>query len=85
MILIVLLIMVVYYKYILVILIIIEIIILNLSVILFYRFGMVNLEIYLIYFLVFMVCERVLGVTLLVIVVRFLGNDLFYSFVIRKK
>lgn len=72
------------YKYILVVLIILEIMIINVSMIMFNLFRILNIEFYLIYYLVFRVCERVLGVTLLVIVVRFIGNEYYYSFNISK-
>lgn len=62
----------------------IELIILNISIILFMIFRIVNIEFYLIYYLVFRVCERVLGLRLLVIIIRYVGNDLYYLFNLRK-
>lgn len=72
------------YKYILVILIFLEIIVLNISVLIFILFRIIKIEFYLIYYLVFRVCERVLGVTLLVLVVRFCGNEYYSSFNLSK-
>ena len=44
----------------------------------------VRIEFYLVYYLIFSVCENVLGLELLVIIVRFKGNDLYYIFNFRK-
>ena len=44
----------------------------------------VRIEFYLVYYLIFSVCESVLGLELLVIIVRFKGNDLYYIFNFRK-
>lgn len=68
----------------LVVLIIVELIVLNLSIIIFLVFRLNNLEIYIVYYLVFRVSEGVLGLTLLVLIVRFYGNELYYIFNISK-
>lgn len=68
----------------LVVLIVIELIVLNLSIIIFLIFRLSNLEIYIIYYLVFRVSEGVLGLTLLVLIVRYYGNELYYIFNISK-
>lgn len=67
-----------------VVLIVIELIVLNLSIIIFLVFRINNLEIYIIYYLVFRVSEGVLGLALLVLIVRFYGNELYYIFNVRK-
>lgn len=67
------------YKYFLIILIIIELVVINLRVCLFYVLGFLNLEVVFIYFLVFRVCERVIGLIVLVLVIRYSGND-YYKF-----
>lgn len=67
-----------------VVLIVVELIVLNLSIIIFLIFRLNNLEIYIIYYLVFRVSEGVLGLTLLVLIVRFYGNELYYIFNISK-
>lgn len=72
------------YKYILIMLMLIELVVVNISVIIFLIFSLLKLEFYLIYYLVFRVCERVLGLRLLVIIVRFYGKELYYIFNIRK-
>lgn len=72
------------YKFILVLLIVVEILILILSIIIFIIYRIYNLEVYIIYYLVFRVCEGVLGLSLLVIIVRIFGNELYYSYNIRK-
>lgn len=72
------------YKYILVLLILIELIVINISLIIFIIFGIFKLEFYLVYYLVFRVCEGAIGLGLLVIIVRYYGSDLYYIFNIRK-
>jgi len=72
------------YKHILIILIMIELLVINMSIIIYIIIVEVGIEFYLIYYLIFSVCERVLGLRLLVIIVRFNGNDLYYIFNFRK-
>lgn len=72
------------YKYILIILICLEIMIINVSVLIFLLFGLYKIEFYIVYYLVFSVCERVIGITLLVLVVRFRGNEYYNSINISK-
>jgi len=72
------------YKYILIMLIVVEVLIVNMSIILYLVISQVRMEFYLIYYLIFRVCERVLGLRLLVIIIRFRGNDLYYIFNMRK-
>lgn len=67
------------YKYILIILIVIEIFIMMIAINIFIVFRFINMEVYIIYYLVFRVCERVLGLIILILVIRFYGNELFYS------
>jgi len=54
------------------------------SIIIYIIMGECGIEFYLIYYLIFSVCERVLGLALLVLIVRFSGNDLYYIFNFRK-
>jgi len=61
-----------------------ELLVVNISIIIYIIIGEVGIEFYLIYYLIFSVCERVLGLALLVIIVRFNGNDLYYIFNFRK-
>lgn len=72
------------YKYFLIMLIIMELVIMNLSVRLFYALGFLDLEVVFIYFLVFRVCERVIGLIILVLIIRHRGNDYYKSFRILK-
>lgn len=72
------------YKYILILLLFIELLVLNISLIIFLVYRIIRLDFYIIYYLVFSVCERVLGLRLLVIVVRYYGKELYYIFNIRK-
>lgn len=72
------------YKYILILLLFIELLVLNISLMIFLIFGVIRLDFYIIYYLVFSVCERVLGLRLLVIIVRYYGRELYYIFNIRK-
>lgn len=66
------------YKYILVVLILIELMVLNIIVVIFLTFRVLNLEFYLIYYIVFALCERVLGLTILILIVRYSGNEYYY-------
>jgi len=61
-----------------------ELLVINISIIIYIIIVEVGIEFYLIYYLIFSVCERVLGLGLLVIIVRFRGNDLYYIFNFRK-
>lgn len=72
------------YKYILILLLFIELLVLNISLIIFLIYGLMGLDFYMIYYLVFRVCEGVLGLRLLVIIVRYYGRELYYMFNIRK-
>jgi len=68
----------------LILLILVELMVMSVSLLIFLVFRIINLEFYLIYYLVFIVCEAVLGLRILVMIVRFRGNDLYYIFNIRK-
>lgn len=72
------------YKYILILLLFIELVVLNISIIIYLIYGIIRLDFYIIYYLVFSVCERVLGLRLLVVIVRYHGRELYYIFNIRK-
>lgn len=72
------------YKYILILLILIELIVIIVSLNIFLSIGLIKIEFYIIYYLVFRVCEGVLGLGLLTLIVRFYGEDLYYLFRIRK-
>lgn len=61
-------------------LIILELLILNVTLIIYIIIGYQFIEFYMIYYLVFTVCERRLGLALLVIIRRFYGNELYYLF-----
>lgn len=61
-------------------LILLELLILTFSLIIYIILSLVNLEIFIIFYLVFIVCERVLGLTLLILIVRYYGNELYYVF-----
>lgn len=68
----------------LVLLLFLELLVLNISLIIFLIYGMIRLDFYIIYYLVFSVCEGVLGLRLLVVIVRYYGSELYYIFNIRK-
>nr|QYK92314.1 NADH dehydrogenase subunit 4L [Tetramorium tsushimae] len=68
------------YKYMLVLLMLMELMVMNISLIMFIIFGILKLEFYLVYYLVFSVCEGAMGLGLLVMIVRYYGNDLYYMF-----
>lgn len=65
-------------------LILIEILVIRISLIIFFILRFVNKEYYLLYYLVFRVCERVLGLGLLVVIIRFHGSEIYYIINIRK-
>lgn len=54
------------------------------ALILFMSFVIFNIEFILVYYLVFIVCERILGLGLIVILIRFRDSDIYYMFNIRK-
>lgn len=58
--------------------------VINISLIIYFIFRFFNKEFYLLYYLVFRVCERVLGLGLLVIIIRFYGSEIYYIINIRK-
>lgn len=55
-----------------------ELVIIRISILLYMRISVYNLEIYIIYYLIFRVSERVLGLIILVLVRRFYGNENYY-------
>lgn len=65
-------------------LILIEILVINISLIIYFIYGLIEMEYYMLYYLVFRVCERVLGLGLLVMIIRFYGSELYYIINIRK-
>jgi len=68
-------------KYLLITLLSLEFIVLRLFIFMFVYLNNNNLEIYfLIIFLVFSVCEGVLGLSILVLIIRTHGNNYFQSF-----
>lgn len=64
----------------LVVLIVFEIIILNISIVIYLVYRIMGLELFIVYYLIFIVCERTLGLSLLVLVVRYHGNELYCIF-----
>nr|ATW72796.1 NADH dehydrogenase subunit 4L [Atta sexdens rubropilosa] len=68
------------YKHMLIMLMMMELLVINMSMIIYIMMVEVGMEFYLIYYLIFSVCESVLGLSLLVMIVRFNGNDLYYMF-----
>lgn len=67
------------YKFILVILIVIEFLILRVSLIIYINFRILRIEVYVIYYVIFRVCERVLGLIILVLIIRYHGEEIYYS------
>nr|YP_004221805.1 NADH dehydrogenase subunit 4L [Pristomyrmex punctatus]BAJ53356.1 NADH dehydrogenase subunit 4L [Pristomyrmex punctatus]BAJ53369.1 NADH dehydrogenase subunit 4L [Pristomyrmex punctatus] len=72
------------YKYMLILLILMELMVLNISLVIFLTMSILKLEFFMIYYLVFSVCESVLGLGLLVMIVRYHGSDLYYTMNISK-
>nr|DAC76905.1 TPA_asm: NADH dehydrogenase subunit 4L [Pseudomyrmex elongatus] len=67
------------YKYMLIVLLMIELIVFNLSMFIGLYMSFLDLDFFMIYYLVFSLCESVLGMSLLVLIVRFYGSEM-YSF-----
>lgn len=73
------------YKNILIILLFIELMVLSLFIIMIVNLIILDLRNYLIiYYLIFSVCERVLGLVIIIILIRRKGNDLVHSFNLMK-
>nr|YP_010968344.1 NADH dehydrogenase subunit 4L [Paraponera clavata]WNO15833.1 NADH dehydrogenase subunit 4L [Paraponera clavata] len=72
------------YKFMLIVVMMIEFVVLSITVFMFNFMYLLELEFYVIYYLVFSVCESCLGLSLLVLIVRYYGNDLYYSFNLTK-
>lgn len=66
-----------FYKYILIVLLVIELIVFNLTIFVGLYLSPLELDFYLIYYLVFRLCERVLGISILVLIVRFYGSEMY--------
>lgn len=62
------------------VLIIMEVLVINIRVLVFYVFRWLGLDVIYIYYLVFRVCERVLGLTILVLIIRYFGGDYYKTF-----
>lgn len=67
------------YKFILIILIVIEFMILRISLIIYIVLRILRIEVYIIYYLIFRVCERVLGLMILILIIRYHGEEIYYS------
>lgn len=65
------------YKYFLVVLIIIELVISNLSILMFWSLRPRGMGGVLLYYLVFRVCESVIGLGILVLLIRYYGGDYY--------
>lgn len=42
-------------------------------------FRVLRIEVYIIYYIIFRVCERVLGLIILVLIIRYHGEEIYYS------
>nr|DAC76788.1 TPA_asm: NADH dehydrogenase subunit 4L [Pseudomyrmex flavicornis] len=67
------------YKYMLIVLLVIELVVFNLSLLLGIYLSALGMEFFMIYYLVFSLCESVLGMSILIMVVRFHGSDMYSS------
>lgn len=56
-----------------------EFLILRISLIIYIIFRILRIEVYIIYYLIFRVCERVLGLIILVLIIRYHGEEIYYS------
>lgn len=66
-----------FYNNLLLVLIILELIILNLLIFIIINFIIFNNHIEILYYLTFVVCERVINLTILILLIRNSGNDSF--------
>jgi len=71
------------YKYFLVILIVIELVIMNISLSV-YLILEGYIAMIFVYYLVFRVCERVIELIILILVIRYYGDDYYYMFSLGK-
>nr|DAC76931.1 TPA_asm: NADH dehydrogenase subunit 4L [Tetraponera aethiops] len=79
-----LILMVFSYKYMLVVLVITELVIFNVILIMGLSLSLIKMDFFMIYYLVFSLCESVLGMCFLILCVRIYGNDLYYFFNVKK-
>lgn len=42
-------------------------------------FRILRIEVYIIYYIIFRVCERVLGLIVLILIIRYHGEEIYYS------
>lgn len=42
-------------------------------------YRILSIEVYIIYYIIFRVCERVLGLIILVLIIRYHGEEIYYS------
>lgn len=56
-----------------------EFLILRISLIIYTIFRVLRIEVYIIYYIIFRVCERVLGLIILVLIIRYHGEEIYYS------
>nr|DAC76814.1 TPA_asm: NADH dehydrogenase subunit 4L [Pseudomyrmex pallidus] len=73
-----------FYKYMLIVLLVIELIVFNLTMFMGLYLSPLELDFYLIYYLVFSLCESVLGMSMLVLIVRFYGSEMYSFFNLTK-
>nr|YP_008963764.1 NADH dehydrogenase subunit 4L [Leptomyrmex pallens]AGL61400.1 NADH dehydrogenase subunit 4L [Leptomyrmex pallens] len=68
------------FKHILMVLMVFEVAVMTVGVMMFFVNSLVGLEFFVIFYMVFSVCESVLGIALLVLIVRKSGDDMYFSF-----
>lgn len=74
----------VFYNYFLLLLIMMELVVINISVYIYFVYGIYVREVLFIYYLVFRVCESVMGLVVLVVIIRYHGDDYCSSFMLLK-
>nr|QYF07827.1 NADH dehydrogenase subunit 4L [Brachyponera chinensis] len=72
------------FKYMLMILMAMELMIMSIFIFLVLMLNFKEIEILSIYYLIFSVCESVLGMIILILVIRFYGNELLYLMNLKK-
>nr|DAC76827.1 TPA_asm: NADH dehydrogenase subunit 4L [Pseudomyrmex particeps] len=73
-----------FYKYMLIVLLMLELIVFNLSLLMGMYLSILDMEFYMIYYLVFSLCESVMGMSMLVLIVRFYGSEMYSFFSMSK-
>lgn len=72
------------FKYFLLVLVLVEVVVMRIGVLFYYIYRWIGLDSIIIYYLVFRVCERVMGLAILVLIIRYSGGDHYFLFNLSK-